>query len=161
DVARQNEVRERGQCDIVRASDAGFQHTATPDGNARGLSDIVNSLRFPETRDAAQLDIDDAARAQTNGLLGMVRGADAFIEADRGFQLRLKRGVVDDLVMRKRLFDHHQIEVVELFELSDVGERVGGVRIGHQLDRGETLPDPAYDINVPSRLDLHLDALIS
>ena len=42
-----------------------------------------------------------------------------------------------------------------------VGQRVGGVGVGHQLDRGETLAHLAHHVHVPARLDLHLDALIA
>ena len=44
-----------------------------------------------EAAHAAQLDIDDAAGAQPDGLFGVVRGADALVQADGRLQLRLQR----------------------------------------------------------------------
>ena len=52
--------------------------------------------------------------SQLDRLLGMMRRADAFIETDRRVELRLQLGVIDDVVMRERLLDHHQIEFVKL-----------------------------------------------
>ena len=54
------------------------------------LRDIVNALGFAESAHAAQLDIDDAAGAHADRLLGLVRRADAFVQADRRFELRLQ-----------------------------------------------------------------------
>ena len=76
---------------------------------------------------------------------------------ERCLQLR----VIDDVVVRQRLLDHHQVELVQLLQMVDVGERVGRVGVGHQLDVRETLAHLANHIDVPARLDLHLDALIA
>jgi hypothetical protein len=73
-------------------------------------------LASPKSAHAPQLDIDDAAGLQADRLLGVVRGANAFIETDRRFKLRLQHGVVDDVVVRQRLLDHHQVELVELLQ---------------------------------------------
>ena len=116
DIAGQHEIRQRGERDVVRAADARFQHAAAPHRNAGGLRDIVHALRFGEAAHAAQLDIDDAAGAQSDRLLGVMRGADAFVQADGRLQLRLQLGVIDDVVVRQRLLDHHQVELVELLQ---------------------------------------------
>ena len=94
-------------------------------------------------------------------LLRMMRRTDALIEADRRLQLRLQRGVVDDVVVRQRLLDHHQVEIVELLQSRRIVQRVGGIRVRHQPDRGETLANAPDHVNIPARFDLHLDALIS
>ena len=70
-------------------------------------------------------------------------------------------GVIDDVVVGERLLDHHQVEVVELLEMGGVGQRVGGVGVGHELDAGEALAHAADDVDVPAGLDLHLDALVA
>ena len=114
DIAGQHEIRQRGERDVVRAPDAGFQHAAAPHRDAGGLRDIVHALGLAESAHAAQLDVDDAAGAQADGLLGVVRGADALVQADGRLELGLQRGVVDDVVVRQRLLDHHQVEIVEL-----------------------------------------------
>ena len=76
-------------------------------------------------------------------------------------ELRLQRGVIDDVVVRQRLLDHHQVEVVELLQMVGVGQRVGGVGVGHQLDGGKALAHLADHVHVPAGLDLHLDALVA
>ena len=74
-----------------------------------------------------------------DGLLGMMRRANAFVQADGRLQLRLQLGVIDDVVVAERLLDHHQVELVELFQPRRIGQRVGGVGVGHQLDVGKAL----------------------
>ena len=87
-------------------------HTGMP----CGLRDIVDALGFGEAAHAAELDVDDAAGVHRDGLLGVMRRADAFVETDRRFELGLQLGVIDDLVVRQRLLDHHQIEFVQAFQ---------------------------------------------
>ena len=43
----------------------------------------------------------------------------------------------------------------------DVGQGVGGVGVGHQLDGGEALAHLADHVDIPAGLDLHLDALVA
>jgi len=112
DVARQHEIRQRGQRDVVRAPDAGLQHAAAPHRNARRLGHVVDPFGFREPSDPPQLDINDSARAQPDGLLGMVRGADAFVQANGSFELGLQLRMIDDVVVGQRLLDHHQVIVV-------------------------------------------------
>ena len=76
-------------------------------------------------------------------------------------KLGLQLGVVDDLVVRQRLLDHHQVEFVQTFQTRRVGQRVGGVGVGHQQDVGKALAHLAHHVDVPAGLDLHLDALIA
>src|SRR5450759_3984266 len=161
DVAGQHEVGQAGERDVVGAPDAGLQHAAAPDRDAGGLGDIVHALGLAETGDAAELDVDDVAGAQLDGLLGVARGANALFQADGGLQFGLERGVIDDVVVIQRLLDHHEEKIVQLAQVVGVGQGVGGVGVGHQLDRGETFAHAADHIDVPAGLDLHLDALIA
>ena len=115
----------------MRASDTGLQHPAAPHRNAGRLRHIVDALRLGEPAHAPQLNIDDAAGAHLNGLLGVVRGANTLVEANGGLQLGLQLRVVDDVVVRQRLFDHHQVVVVQLAQMVDIGKRVGGIRVHH------------------------------
>jgi hypothetical protein len=69
--------------------------------------------------------------------------------------------MVDDFVVRERLFDHHQVEIVQAFQALRIGQRVGRIRVGHQQDIGEPFADFAHHFDVPARLDLHLDALVA
>src|SRR5262249_18715763 len=72
DVTGKNEIGEGGERDVVRASDAGFEHAAAPHRDARGLRHVMHTLGFGKATHAAQFDINDAAGPQTDGLLGMV-----------------------------------------------------------------------------------------
>ena len=57
-------------------------------------------------------------------------------------KLRLQLGVIDDVVVAERLLDHHQVELVQPSQMVDVGERVGGVCVRHQLDLRESACAP-------------------
>src|ERR1035441_4242644 len=76
-VARQHEIRQAGQRDIVGAPDAGLQHAAAPDRDAGGLGDIMNPLGLAKSGHPAQLDVDYPAGVQLDGLFGVAHGADA------------------------------------------------------------------------------------
>jgi hypothetical protein len=106
-------------------------------------------LASAEAGHAPQLDVDDAAGAQLDGLLGVVRGADAFVQADGGLELGLQLGVVDDVVVAERLLDHHQVEIVELSKMSGVGQGVGGVGVAISLI-GESVRAPGAPRPRPS-----------
>src|SRR5580704_12129308 len=123
-IARQHEVGKRSQRDIVRAADAGFEHSSTPYGNSGGLSDVMHALGFSKSTDAAELDINDPASLHIDGLFGLVRAPDAFIQADGGFKLGLQLRVIDNLVVSERLLDHHQSEFVQTLEQRGVAQRV-------------------------------------
>ena len=97
----------------MRASHARFEHAAAPDGNAVRLSQVVNAQGFAKPADATELDVDDAAGLQPDRLFGVMHGANAFVEADGRVELRLQRRMIDDLVMRQRLLDHHEMELVQ------------------------------------------------
>ncbi len=43
DVAGQSEIRQRGHGDVVRATDAGFEHAAAPDRDGFLLAEIVDA----------------------------------------------------------------------------------------------------------------------
>src|SRR5262245_10262131 len=60
DVAGEYEIGEGGERDVVRASDAGFEHAAAPNGNTRSLRDVVNTLGFGKSAHTAQFDVYDA-----------------------------------------------------------------------------------------------------
>src|SRR5258708_4958317 len=50
------EIGKRRECDIVRATDAGFEHAAAPAGDAVPLAEIVDAPRHGVTADATKLD---------------------------------------------------------------------------------------------------------
>src|SRR5438270_347113 len=51
-VAREREIWQRGQGNVVRTPDAGFEHAAAPYGNAILLAKIVNAPRHREAAHA-------------------------------------------------------------------------------------------------------------
>jgi hypothetical protein len=113
DIAGEGEVGERGEGDVVGAADAGFEHAAAPDGDVALLAEVVDFEGFGEAADAAEFDVDDAAGVEADGLFGVVGGADALVEADGGLEGGLELDVVDDFVVGERLFEHHQVELVQ------------------------------------------------
>src|SRR5207253_10229969 len=82
DIAREDEIGESGESDIVGAADTRFQHTAAPDRDTCRSGGIVHQASFAKSTHPAQLDINDAARTQPDRLLGVVRGADALVQAE-------------------------------------------------------------------------------
>src|SRR6185437_1387748 len=64
DIARERESRKRRESNVMRATDASFEHSAAPDGNASLSSHVVNFLCFGKAANAAEFNIDDPARAQ-------------------------------------------------------------------------------------------------
>ena len=95
-----------------------------------------------------------ALRASSGDLIGSSRQIGVLICA-------LQLGVVDDVVVRQRLFEHHQVEFVEAFEQVDVGERVRRVRIAHQQDIAELRPHGLDHVVIPRGADLDLDAFVT
>ena len=65
-----------------------------------------------------------------------------------------------DVAVGERLFDHHEVEDVELLEEGDVRKRVVAVGVHHELEIREAFPDRTHPLDVLSLLDLHLDAAI-
>ena len=114
------------------ASDARFEHAAAPDGNAVALTHIVHRSRFAVSSNSPQLDIDNATRADFDGLARIVRRVNRLIEADRSSDLALKLGMVDHVLVVQRLFEHHHLEVIHPPEEVDIVERVCGIGIAHQ-----------------------------
>ncbi len=121
----------------------------------------MDEIPNAETSHAPELYVDDPAGPQADRLFGVTRRTNAFIQADGRLQLRLQSGVVDDVIVGERLFDHHQVEFVQPPQVVRVRQRVRRVGIGHELDGGKPLPDLADYFDVPTRLDLDLNALVA
>ena len=69
--------------------------------------------------------------------------------------------MVYQVIPAQRLLQHHQVKAVEQLELRQVGKAVRAVRIHHEGDFGESLAHTSQHFHVPSRLDFHLDALVT
>src|SRR2546427_10598495 len=161
DVAGQTEVRERREMHVVRTADAHLEPPAAPHGQVVGGADVVNALRRGEPPDPAGLDIHDARRTDRDRLPRVLAGVDRFVEADRRLDLALERRVVDEVIVRERLLDHHRPRRIDAFEKLDVAERVRRVRVEHEGQIGEGLAGRLRDLDREARLDLELHALVS
>src|SRR5438552_4097332 len=112
-ISRQDEVWERGECDIVSAANPGLQHSAAPNRHPVRLAQVVNSPRNRMPADPAHLDIDDPARAQLNRGPRLLFRVNALVEANRRLQFLLEFHMPIQVVPTQRLLDHHQIEVFQ------------------------------------------------
>ncbi len=63
-----------------------------------------------------EFDVDDSACSDLNRLAGIICRMDGLIETNRGLDAPLQSTVIDDVLIVKRLLDHHQIELVQLPE---------------------------------------------
>src|SRR5450432_2524449 len=161
DVAGQREIRKCGERDVVRASDARFQHAAAPHRHGGALAQIMNALRDAEAAHTAQLDIYNFARAERDGGPGLLFRVDALVETDGGVQFFLQLDVAVEIVPSEGLLDHHQVEAFELFQQRPVFQAVSGVGVDHQFDARKILPQPANEFQVLPRLNFDFDALVS
>ena len=125
DIAGQREAGKAGEGDVRGPADAELVHPAAPDRDPSGVTVVVNPLRLEQAAQPADLDVDHPAGAQVERLAGVVGRVDALVETDWCDQLGLEPGVIDDVVVRQRLFDQEQVEGVELLERGEVGQRVG------------------------------------
>jgi len=99
------------------------------------LAQVVDALRLAQTAQSADLDVDDAAAPQIEGFARIVDRMDALVQTDRRAQLCLQPRVIDDVVVRQRLLDHHQLELIQRLQrlhMLRIVERVGGVGVRHQ-----------------------------
>lgn len=62
DVPRQRETRQAGHGDIVRSSNARFEHASAPERDAVFQTDVVHLARAGVPTNSAQFDIHDPAR---------------------------------------------------------------------------------------------------
>ena len=68
--------------------------------------------------------------------------------------------MVDDVVVRQRLLDQEEVEIVERPENVDVIQRVRRVRVDLERQGRMTVPDRLDDPDIPPRRDLELDPAI-
>ncbi len=96
-----------------------------------------------------------------NGGARVFNIVNAFIEANRRFDLALKLGVGKDVVPAKRLLDHDEVEGVELLQERRVFEAIGRVGVRHQADAREAFAESLHGLDIAAWLDFDLDALIA
>ena len=115
DVARQREIRQRRQVDVVGAADAALEHAAVPDRDAvRRAQRSWSRIDCGVAADPARLDVDDPAGAQRDAPLPPARTQ--WIDSSRqivGSHPPLQPRVIAHVIVVERLLDHHQVEAVE------------------------------------------------
>ena len=77
---------------------------------------VVDGLRGGEAAHAPGLDVDDSASPEFEGKSGVPDRPYGFVETDGGLQFTLEACVVAIVVMRERLLDHHEFELVQLLQ---------------------------------------------
>src|SRR2546430_3303718 len=161
DVTGQTEVRQRREMHVVRTADAHLEHPAAPHGHLMRGADVVNPLRRGKPADPPGLDVHGPGCADRDRLSRVLAGVDRLVEADGRRDLALERRVVDEIVVRERLLDHHRTYRIDPLEKLDVAERIRRVRIEHEGQIGESLAGRLRDLDLEARLDLELHALVS
>src|SRR5208337_3013397 len=131
--------------DVVGTAHSRFQHAATPNGNLIFLTKIVNAFGFAKPSDSTEFDIDDLAGAQCDGGFGLLVRMDALVKADRSFQGFLDFDVAVQIVPAERLFDHHEVVGIHLFQKVDIFATICGVGVNGQSDAGEFLAEALYE----------------
>ena len=145
--------------DVVRPPDARLEHPAAPERDARRRGHLVDPERLAVPADAADLHVDDAARAEGDRRARVGRRADRLVEADRRRRASSRaRACVDEVLVVERLLDVVEAERVE---------RAGAVRMSRACrrrsrrpsaaDRGNASRTAAHPVHVGARLDLQLD----
>ena len=106
DIARQRVTGKGRDGDVLSAADAGFEHSAAPDGDISCEAVGLDCARIRMAADAAEFDVDDARGAELDSCGGVAHMLDRFIEAERSLQNFLKFGMGIDIVPPKGLFHH-------------------------------------------------------
>src|SRR5205823_6130552 len=161
DVAGKTKPREAGERNIVCATDARFQHSATPHRDAFRIAQVMNRQGLRIAPDAPDLHVDDSTASHFQGLPCSRRTRDALVQANWRRQDRLQLGVVHQIVMIKRLLDHEQVEIVELPQKLLIRNGVGAVGVYGKQDVWMTAPHLSHHLNIPTGFDLEFDSLIT
>ncbi len=67
----------------------------------------------------------------------------------------------EHLILRERLLDEEQVELVELRKMLRVRQLIGGVGVDLQRNIAESVSHGPHRLDVPARLDLELDTAIA
>src|SRR5690554_5562029 len=107
------------------------------------------------------LDVHDAASAQRDGIRRCPCRGDRLVEADRSGDDPGELGMPTNVLLVKRLLNEKQVERVKAPKQTGIGERVCRVGVDLEQDVAELFAYCSDRLDVPSRLDLELDALIA
>ena len=110
--------------------------------------------------DATHLEVDDPTASELEGLPRGRGAGDALVQADVRRELSLKTSVIDEVVVRERLFDHEKPVGVEPPQVRKVREVIRRVGVHGERQIAEAFAHPVQDRQVPAGLDLQLDPLV-
>src|SRR5262245_39351293 len=119
-------------------------------------ADIMNRSGLGVTANAAEFDIDDPASADLNRFARVRRRMNGLVETNRRRNLFLKRGMLNDVFVMKRLLEHHEIVWIHFLENFDIGQRVRRIGVTHQKNLRKRRADLLDHLDIPAWLDLYL-----
>ena len=151
----------RGQVQIVGAADAELEHAAAPHRRAERQRHVAHAAGAEVPANAPELDVDDPPGVRLESLAGILRRVHRLIQAQRRGEHRLELGVVHQIVVRQRLLDVVEAELVELVEHACIGQAIGAVGIDAERHARQRLAHGAQRLHVPPRLDLELQPLVA
>src|SRR5579884_341994 len=161
DVARKVEGGEATEVNVERLPEAGLEHSAAPSRCAPKCADASREHGLAIPAEPGGLDVDYPRCSDPQCLLGVAGRTDAFVQTDRGIDLLLQLGMIEDVVPTQRLFQHHEPKGIELTQVAGVGDGVGRVGVGHERHVGMRFPNHSDDLDVPTRHDLDLDSPVT
>ena len=124
-------------------------------------ADAINLQAFAEAADARRLQIQDAERPHLQRDIQIAGRLDALVQADARLQALLQKAVLVDVIVRKRLLNHQQIELIQLRQMLGICDCVIAVGIEHQQDIGELGSHRPRHFDIPAALNLQLDAPVT
>ena len=155
------EAGQRGQRQVGGATHAGLQHPAAPDRHALRAAQVVDGKRLAQSAHPPGLDVDHPARPHLQRLAGVPRREDALVQADRRLELGLQPAVVPQVVLRQRLLDQQQVQIIQR---QQAPRRFRGYRPSWRRPAGGCSGRRcARPVHRPhrARLDLDLDAAVA
>src|SRR5258708_3084817 len=141
--------------------DTGFQHATGPEGYTALSAYLFDAVGLAMAANTSKFDVNDPARAKFDGMLCIRKRAHRFIQTDGRFDLFLQLGMIEHIIVRQGLLDHHQFEFVERFEKPYIRQRVSRISIAHQKNFRKAFPHASDNLKVPAGFDLNLYPLVT
>ena len=87
--------------------------------------------------------------------------ANGLVETDRRFDLALQSRVIENVVVRERLFEHHQIEFVQTPKQIYIVQCIRRICVAQQQNISESFAHSFNHVVIPTRRDFDLYSLIT
>ena len=134
DVTGEREPVERGERGVGGPADARLEHPAAPDRHPELDAEVVDPPGLEVAADPSRLEVDDLAGPDLDRIPRNRHRRDRLVEADGSGRGSGKAGVADEIVLRQRLLDQQEVELVEAAQVVDVVAPVRGVGVDLQRD---------------------------